>query len=186
MSSLPSVSERAWAAGLFEGEGCFGLYRANTGRHAYQYPRAEMTTTDEDVLRKFHEIVGVGGITGPHIDPRKPTYKPKWHWTAVGHQPTQYLVILLWTWLCERRRSRAAEVLTARPIGRLDSPKVERIPTWVRVPRGSSYGPWHLWIGTQTRCGRSLVKSAGNVAMARVFRMALDRVCPLCEKQMAA
>src|SRR5689334_3983660 len=42
----------AWAAGLFEGEGCFHF-----ASRANRVIVASLTTTDEDVVRRFHAIV---------------------------------------------------------------------------------------------------------------------------------
>src|SRR5712691_1669149 len=50
--------EIAWAAGLFEGEGCF---TQNRGR-----PVARLTTTDVDIVVRFAEAIGWGMIYGPY------------------------------------------------------------------------------------------------------------------------
>lgn len=51
----------AWAAGLFEGEGCFYL---GNGQSGGKYARAPLSSTDQDVVKHFHRVVGVGTI-GP-------------------------------------------------------------------------------------------------------------------------
>jgi hypothetical protein len=48
----------AWAAGLFEGEGCLSFSTVRGER----YPQAMLKTTDRDVLARFHRIVVVGAI----------------------------------------------------------------------------------------------------------------------------
>ncbi len=71
-----SRSDIAWAAGLFEGEGCFtACYQRKTGR---RYLHAVLVSTDQDVLERFHRIVGVGKIY-PKA-PRRPEHKPCWRW----------------------------------------------------------------------------------------------------------
>lgn len=48
-----------WVAGLFEGEGCFGI--ACSGKKSHMlYLRLIVSMTDEDVIRTLHETVGVG------------------------------------------------------------------------------------------------------------------------------
>lgn len=97
--------ELAWAAGLFEGEGCFGS-------NPLGYPRAAINMTDEDSLRRFCAAVGVGNVTGPHP---KGDYKPQWTWQTQGLENVQVVAARLWYGLGQRRRSRAKEVLAAAP-----------------------------------------------------------------------
>lgn len=71
---MPTEIEIAWAAGLFEGEGCFD---ASGGQHAHR-PRATMSLVDTDVLDKFVRIVGVGKVVP--ITPRQATHQWAWQW----------------------------------------------------------------------------------------------------------
>jgi len=100
----------AWAAGIFEGEGCIYQYR---GR-GYQYPRLKVGMTDEDIVRRFHEIVGCGSVTrfnSPAHEKRG--NKPVWVWTAGRTEDVARVAGMLWPWLGERRRAKAVEVLDA-------------------------------------------------------------------------
>ena len=54
----------AWAAGLFEGEGCVTISTVD-GRK-YLLASVSMHPRDRDVLERFHRIVGVGTLCGPH------------------------------------------------------------------------------------------------------------------------
>src|SRR6266498_5295137 len=99
--------ELAWAAGLFEGEGCF-----TTGLNGY--PRACLKMTDEDVVRRFAAAVGLGHVTGPHAG----APKPYWSHMINGFERTQYLAVLLWHGLGERRRRRVREILASAPLDR--------------------------------------------------------------------
>jgi len=109
----------AWAAGLFEGEGSFsaGLYSrkhlVSGATRKYQSIQANLRMTDEDVVRRFGAIVGVGSVHGPyhHPSPTRPNVKPFWMWQAAGFQQVQAIIAMLWAWLGCRRRDRAAEVL---------------------------------------------------------------------------
>lgn len=98
-----------WAAGLFEGEGCFD--HSPSGGNAHR-PRAVMCLTDEDVLSKFRQVVGVGTI-GDKIRPRESHYKPTWQWwTDEGGFHVVYA--LLRPWLGPRRRAAAESAISAR------------------------------------------------------------------------
>ena len=77
--------EIAWVAGLLEGEGSFSRKKAisSSGRVLY-YPQVSCGSTDEDVIEKLTEIVGVGHTYYRTFDNNDPTYrvnsKPMWTW----------------------------------------------------------------------------------------------------------
>jgi hypothetical protein len=104
--------ELAWAAGLFEGEGTFVVFK-NGGPAAYRYPQAKVSMTDEDVVRRFGDVLGFGTVNGPYdsYGARGKRRKPIWTWHGNGLEKTQALVAAFWPWFGERRRGRAAEVL---------------------------------------------------------------------------
>jgi hypothetical protein len=95
----------AWAAGLFEGEGSFVFYATKTSKRRIT---ASLTTTDEDVIRKFCSVVGLGVIYGPRCIG---TNKPFWQWTTTTFEDTQAIVALFWRWLGARRKEKAKEVI---------------------------------------------------------------------------
>jgi hypothetical protein len=105
----------AWAAGLFEGEGCFYLGRtmSNGGRYENLYAKATVTSTDEDVIRKFHSFLGFGQVTGPTPDHRGKNRKVRWTWETGKWKYFQEVVTMFWPFLSERRKDKAAEILTA-------------------------------------------------------------------------
>lgn len=94
--------EIAWAAGLFEGEGCL--------TKAKRSPHLNMTQTDGDVMERFHRIVGQGYLSGPHD---RPGCKPFWRWGASGNQ-AMLVIDLFMPLFGVRRRSRALELLEWR------------------------------------------------------------------------
>lgn len=96
----------AWAAGLFEGEGCITL---NIQRDRPQ-ATCLLQMSDEDVVRRFHAMIGIGSVC--HT-PRPEDRKNLWSWRASGYRSAQYVIALLWQWLGERRQARAVEVLRA-------------------------------------------------------------------------
>lgn len=95
----------AWAAGLFEGEGCITTQKGRAGR-------LDLISTDQDVIRKFYAIVGVGRVNGPYRPNSSLGHKPQWRWSVSGFENIQALLAAFWTFLCERRRKRAIEVLS--------------------------------------------------------------------------
>lgn len=99
-----------WAAGLFEGEGCIttGVDNRANGKTRHHL-RLQLGSTDEDVVRRFHKIVGLGSVGGPYADVRKPQYKPTWRWSASYKQAGLALAKML-PYLGERRVARAAEL----------------------------------------------------------------------------
>ena len=67
------VNGLAWAAGLFEGEGCISLHPQ------YKSVRLQMTQSDYDVLQMMQSICG--GSIDPKSNKDKPAhYKPLWQW----------------------------------------------------------------------------------------------------------
>jgi hypothetical protein len=93
----------AWAAGIFEGEGSIFVHPVKKNS---VYLKISMT--DEDVLRKFHAIVGLGTICGPY---RRLDYKPQWQWACAGGKQVQALLAAFWCFLGDRRKSKAVEAI---------------------------------------------------------------------------
>lgn len=99
------LSDRSWASGLFEGEGCF--YTVN--RKNSSTPSASLMTTDEDVIRRFNTALGMGNVCGPYQYPKNK--KQFWTWSVTGFEHTQHVVATLWNNLGRRRKDRAKEIL---------------------------------------------------------------------------
>lgn len=99
---MTSMADLAWAAGLFEGEGTVTRKRGKGTAHRWQ---AAVIMTDEDVLRKFSEVVGIGRFYGPY-QPKNPAAKPIWRWTTTKKDEVEKLFGLIGAWLGERRRAK--------------------------------------------------------------------------------
>ena len=100
---MASAEEIAWAAGLFEGEGCISQYQRGAGDDL----QLALVMTDEDVVRRFDQIVNRGIVYGPYLpfsagDRRKPF----WRWAALGDAAHDVLD-LLGPWLMSRRVAQA-------------------------------------------------------------------------------
>jgi hypothetical protein len=94
----------AWAAGIFEGEGCI---TSTNGRLTIR-----VTNTDEWVVRKVSRILG-GTVYGPYTSRSRDGFrrKPFWHWVADGEAAEDVLAELE-PWLSERRLQRAEQIYT--------------------------------------------------------------------------
>ena len=94
----------AWAAGLFEGEGCISNDKK-------KYRRLSINMTDEDVMKRFVRIVAYGNLKGPHL-PRKSEnpngkYKPFWQW-GVGKRSEVLRILKMFIPYFGKRRSQKA------------------------------------------------------------------------------
>lgn len=137
-------AEIAWAAGVFEGEGCFSLMQQR-GRSSVSL-LAVLGMTDRDVVARFHEIVGVGNVT--IRDRPDPRHKRQWIWQAAAIDDVRHVIRLFSPWLGERRSARAAEVLAAYD----ESPALRISRT--HCPHGHEFTDENtLWInGRHRRC----------------------------------
>ena len=98
-----------WAAGLFEGEGCFTTSIRNDPRYrnGHRVVKASLVMTDEDPVRRFHRAVGLGGV----YEYQTQRGRPCWCWATQSREGVQAVVAMLWDGLGIRRRARAKEVL---------------------------------------------------------------------------
>lgn len=144
----------AWAAGLFEGEGCISMRREGRKRLS-----VTLSSSDEDVVRRFYEVVGVGTVLGPYRPSNaKPHYKDFWRWSADGPNALQLMSRSAFvSFLGERRTSRLNEVM-----GEINHPSNPK-------PRKGS-----------TECGRGHVFNEKNTRWYRG-----QRCCRTCARERA-
>jgi hypothetical protein len=107
------TADLAWAAGLFEGEGCFSEVRG--GRTIHLALSLEMT--DQEIVQRFYDILqSSGAVGGSRISTR---------WRGNVKHSRQYVVkitgahaekayALLHPWLGSRRKARAEAILERR------------------------------------------------------------------------
>lgn len=98
----------AWAAGLFEGEGCFTTRTVRRDDKSYIYPKMSLGTTDYDILCKFYQVVKCGHVNGPYR--HKHYYKENWVWTLANNKLIDKLTTQFAPYLGERRLARAKEL----------------------------------------------------------------------------
>tara|TARA_R100000234_G_C4833456_1_gene107915 strand:+ start:138 stop:476 length:339 start_codon:yes stop_codon:yes gene_type:complete len=99
----------AWAAGLFEGEGCITDDKK-------KYRRLQLSMTDEDVMEKFVRIVNYGRLNGPYI-PGKPGFrrakhKPFWYWSVGRRSEVLRILKMFIPYFGQRRSQKAIEAIS--------------------------------------------------------------------------
>jgi hypothetical protein len=95
-----NVSDAAYVAGLFDGEGSVYIKRMDQMKHKRPGKpvhkvwviRMEMAMTDKDTIQWCHELFGCG-----HFGERKVKkgYKRQWRW-RVAHRDALYVAKILW------------------------------------------------------------------------------------------
>ncbi len=96
--------DQAWAAGLFEGEGCITVQRQ---RGRKNHPRLQLNMTDEDTVRRFHRVVGSGAVRfKPATDDVR---KDQWAWVSAC-LGARTIMEWMYPMLGDRRRARWREV----------------------------------------------------------------------------
>lgn len=98
----------AWASGIFEGEGSISIDMRTRLPFRTPIVRLSVSSTDEDVLRKFAAVLSTDKhVTGPRYS-SIPNRKPLWHW-RVSTEKALPIIDLMYPFLGERRRLRADE-----------------------------------------------------------------------------
>jgi hypothetical protein len=105
-----SWDDLAWAAGLFEGEGCFTCDRSQ-GADGHVTVRASLAMTDEQVVRRFARVIGFGNV---NERARRGELKTIWEWSTCGDRHIALLFELIGRWLSDRRLARLEELQAER------------------------------------------------------------------------
>lgn len=104
---MKKQTDIAWAAGLFEGEGCIFVAR----HRAIPQARLEMRITDKDVLERFVSIVDRGKIQSRDYDQAPNSVKRVYKWGVYDIESVRYILGLFAPYLGERRLKKSMEVL---------------------------------------------------------------------------
>jgi hypothetical protein len=112
--NLPTVpdTERAWAAGFFDGEGCCGAYtygRAKT-RARIQLSVCQIETT---TLRRFYDAIGQVG-TLLYVPPRTKCPNARWDVLVAAMGDIEQAVHLLWPYLSGPKRAQIQQAFDTR------------------------------------------------------------------------
>lgn len=136
-----TTADIAWAAGIWEGEGCWGVYRLGpTGKINVQ---SRLGMTDADVVFRFAAIVGFGTVRARRA--RRPHEKPLTEWYTQRRDLSRQLTEMFWPYLGERRRAKAQEVLDYGPAHPLNERTV--------CPKGHLYFGDNLVVEPIVRAG---------------------------------
>ena len=138
------LADIAWAAGLFEGEGCFNAYLRGE-KHGVQM---RLGMTDGDVIAHFAAVVGRGKTRGP-IMSTHPNHKPIFEWYSTTAADVKDLIDILLPWLGARRRARALEVRAVAELIGLHKGKR------THCPKGHAYAGDNLLVEMVTRNGHT-------------------------------
>lgn len=99
--------ELAWAAGLFDGEGC--TRTAQGPRRQYMKAWLTVSQNDRQVLDRFQAAVGVGKVYGPYA--ARGRKNPQYQFVVSDFPQVQAVVAMLWTWLSPVKRAQAKVAL---------------------------------------------------------------------------
>ena len=94
------ISDAAYVAGLFDGEGSVYIKRMDQMKHKRPGKpvhkvwviRMEMAMTDKDTVKWCHELFGCGAFGERKV---KKGYKRQWRW-RVSHRDALYVAKILW------------------------------------------------------------------------------------------
>ena len=97
-----NISDAAYIAGLFDGEGCVTCKqkktkRADRGGKIYNQwdIRCEISMTDKAVIDWLHETLGFGWSAEKRYSKRPKNYKRQWRWCC-GYRDALYVAKILW------------------------------------------------------------------------------------------
>ncbi len=122
IADLPEVpdTERAWAAGFFDGEGCCGAY----GTKRVPAPtRVQISVwqVETATLERFYNATGGGGYL-THVDRGNPKWKPAWGLFITALADVARVVALIWPFLSEPKRTQIRDAFTVRAANLRTSP----------------------------------------------------------------
>ena len=104
--TVPLYEHVAWAAGLFEGEGCI----THTGTNNRAVPALVMCSTDRDVVERFAMAIGSSIDKISTRPPAKAHHKTQYELRLYGRKKCHATLTAMWPWLSSRRRARAREI----------------------------------------------------------------------------
>ena len=98
---MRSITELAWAAGFFDGEGCTLCRKPKTG---YRQLSFEVAQNEISTLRRFESALGFGSISGPYRG-------SEYQYRACSFEKAQAAIALLWRFLSDPKKIQAKTAL---------------------------------------------------------------------------
>lgn len=111
---LTSATERAWAAGFFDGEGCCGAY---TCRPHNRRTRVQLSICQNETgtLRRFHDAIGsVGALHSVPARPGCPNVR--WDIVVTAIDDVEQVTLALWPFLSEPKRTQIQQAFETRAL----------------------------------------------------------------------
>lgn len=99
------IAEVAYAAGLLEGEGNFGL------RAVKNILVVQCSMTDKEPLERLQSTFG-GNLGGPYIDQQNPRHKPSWRWSINKREDVISVCQLVYSFMSPRRQAQIERLLS--------------------------------------------------------------------------
>ena len=97
--NLPKKSKLIFLAGLFDGEGSFGIWGKGNGRKSFQ---CSVEMCDRDIIQRFVDIFG-GSILAVKIRNKK--WKQTWKWKQSGEKAFASIGKMI-DYMCQRRKDK--------------------------------------------------------------------------------
>ncbi len=122
LADLPEVpeTERAWAAGFFDGEGCCGVYRTKRNP-APTRVQVSIVQTETSTLERFYSATGRRGHL-TYIDRANPKWKPVWTLQVTALADVEQVVATVWPYLSEPKREQIRASFETRAASLRTSP----------------------------------------------------------------
>lgn len=102
----------AWAAGIFEGEGC--IYGGTQQGGKYPAPVVVVKMTDRDIVERLTEVLPFGSFYA--IPKWEAGRKQPFQWRATGFTSLERFAEVIGPWLGERRTEKLNEVLAMKRV----------------------------------------------------------------------
>ncbi len=116
IADLPEVpeTERAWAAGFFDGEGCCGAYRTKRNPEPTRI-QLSVSQTETTTLRRFHLAMGNAGyLQFVERSAAKPKWNDCWSLLLTAIDEVSQAVALMWPYLSGPKRQQIQRAFAAR------------------------------------------------------------------------
>ena len=125
------IHNYAWAAGVFEGEGCISVQRNTVG---HLTPVMVVKMTDKDVVERLFEVMGRGSVYTYKKTYGEGARRIPYQWRITGWDNLHWFAETIGPFLGERRTERLNEVLAMEP--------TEHVRGYIKAGQPSSKFGW--------------------------------------------
>lgn len=91
-------TDRAWLAGILEGEACFDWNDATK-----RYPRIRIEMKDEDVIKRVQKLCGGGARVIPH-NRSNPRHSTTYSFQVADRKVVKKVLLAIYPWMGYRRK----------------------------------------------------------------------------------